>query len=437
MQYNQPLDKPSNPNAPYIDGNIDAGIQGSIVPAAGIENDQREVVEVITRANARGYVDFSGTPCAAPGNFDLTQLRKAIEGFITGWNFIIDTTITFKVHGTGYDFIDLNAAMSYLRKYYITTNGHVILQCGGATPGSSAAASYTYNQAVYFSHANNNRISVYGAPMLAAMPPNSTFYACNGYGSIAADTTNNLALVRQKFATEFHMQGGAGVVIYNGPNLMHFDGILLTGDGSAAAGLTCQASHGFMNTDSGRGIAITGFGSNGFFCALGATVGFIGPSTNSENSLCNIVSFGNGGAGCAVGDGSYLTMYGNLNCLSNGNHGLLMFPRTGAQLDGAADCRCNNGNGINMLLSPTLFVWGPLSGGTYYRPSYIWQNQGYGAYGQASQAVILGDFTNGNASGSIYAVSGANMHGQAGDLGISGRCVPTYGVVGNLNAWVG
>ena len=44
MKYNQPLDQPTNTNAPYIDGNPAAGIQGSIVPAASIEFDQREVV---------------------------------------------------------------------------------------------------------------------------------------------------------------------------------------------------------------------------------------------------------------------------------------------------------------------------------------------------------------------------------------------------------
>lgn len=144
MQYNQPFDQPSNLNAPYIDGNPAAGIQGSIVPAEAIEFDQREVVEVITRANARNYIDFSGTPCAPPANPDLNtglpplqQLRKAIEGFIRAWDFIIDTTITFHVHGVGADFPDFNQAMQYLRRYYITTNGHVILQSAGALPARS------------------------------------------------------------------------------------------------------------------------------------------------------------------------------------------------------------------------------------------------------------------------------------------------------------
>ena len=29
-------------------------------------------------ASQRGYSDFANIPCAAPGNYDLTQLRKAI-----------------------------------------------------------------------------------------------------------------------------------------------------------------------------------------------------------------------------------------------------------------------------------------------------------------------------------------------------------------------
>ena len=162
MLYNQPLDQPTNPNAPYVDGNPAAGIQGSIVPAASLEFDQREVVEVITRANARGYVDFSDTPCAAPSNADLLQLRKAIEGFIRGWDFIIDTTVTKTVHGPGADFPDLIAAMSWLRRYYITQQGHVIFRV--------EAGKWTYTQKIIFRHQNADRISVFGATMTAPVP---------------------------------------------------------------------------------------------------------------------------------------------------------------------------------------------------------------------------------------------------------------------------
>ena len=68
MKYNQPFDQPSNPNAPYIDGNPAAGIQGSIVPAASIEYPQRELVNLTL-----------DTGLWAPDNNDLHQLAKGIQ----------------------------------------------------------------------------------------------------------------------------------------------------------------------------------------------------------------------------------------------------------------------------------------------------------------------------------------------------------------------
>jgi hypothetical protein len=438
MLYNQPLDKPSNPNAPYVDGNPNAGIQGSIVPAASIEYDQREVVEVITRANARGYSDFSGAPCAAPINSDLTQLRKAIEGFITGWSFIIDTTITFKVHGAGYDFVDLNAAMSYLRKYYITTRGHVILQLAGAAQGATTAVQYTYAGGIYISHPNANRISIFGARMLAPMPPNISGYANNGFspGQRAADTNTNLTMLRSKFATELHLTSAGGVLVYNGPNLMHLDAILLTGDGSASNGISSVATYGMMNQDTYSGLGIVGFGGIGLMLELGATSGFEGTAVN-ENNLTNVACIGNGGGGCAISDGSYITMTGNLICVSNGSNGLWMWPRSGSQFDGAVDTGSNAQHGIQSYLNPTNFLMGPLSGNpTPYRASSITNNGGWGYFAQSSFADVYGSF-GGNASGSIWAGYGSNIHALAGDLGISSSCSPPWGVIGNANAFIG
>jgi len=67
MKYNQPYDQPSSPNAPYVDGNPAAGIQGSIVPAAAIEYPQRELIAAIQAAGL------------APTNADLAQLVKALK----------------------------------------------------------------------------------------------------------------------------------------------------------------------------------------------------------------------------------------------------------------------------------------------------------------------------------------------------------------------
>lgn len=65
MQYNKPFDQ-IDPNAAYVNGNPAAGIQGSIIPAEAIEQDQREVVAAIVGAGL------------TPSGTDLTQLYQAI-----------------------------------------------------------------------------------------------------------------------------------------------------------------------------------------------------------------------------------------------------------------------------------------------------------------------------------------------------------------------
>ncbi|GAC1040833.1 glycine-rich domain-containing protein [Rhizobium sp. No.120] len=67
MQYNQPYDQASNPNAPYVNGNPAAGVQGSIIPGAAVEYPQRELVALIQDAGL------------TPSNGDLSQAAKAIQ----------------------------------------------------------------------------------------------------------------------------------------------------------------------------------------------------------------------------------------------------------------------------------------------------------------------------------------------------------------------
>lgn len=67
MQYNQPYDQASNPNAPYVNGNPAVGVQGSIIPAAAVEYPQRELVALIQDAGL------------TPSNGDLSQAAKAIQ----------------------------------------------------------------------------------------------------------------------------------------------------------------------------------------------------------------------------------------------------------------------------------------------------------------------------------------------------------------------
>jgi hypothetical protein len=440
MLYNQPLDQPANPNAPYVDGNPAAGIQGSIVPAASLEYDQREVVEVITRANSRGYIDFSDTPCAPPANIDLMQLRKAIEGFIRGWDFIIDTVVTKIVHGPGADFPDLIAAMAWLRRYYITQRGQVIFRV--------AAGQWTYTQTIIFRHPNNDRISVFGATMKAACPRQDTAYASRGPSAPtrSADVATNLAMLRSKFATEIYghsipgsaQQASAIVQIGPGNALMHWDGILLTGD-LASVGIEFYACQGPMNLDTYSGIAIVQC-SYGIYLSLGSAIQIWGSASWDENVMCPVVCIGSGSHGMALGDGSHFTMLGNFISLNGNGNGLNLWPNTGVQLDGACHSQSNSGHGIYLDLSPACYVSGPLSGGSPYTSSHIWNNGGWGilAFGSTAEAYVDcgAGMATANGTGSIALSWASNIHCTAGDQHISGSCTPPFGVWGNYDSMI-
>lgn len=67
MQYSQPYDQTSNPNAPYVNGNPSSGIQGSIIPAGAVEYPQRELIALIQAAGL------------TPSNSDLSQVAKAVQ----------------------------------------------------------------------------------------------------------------------------------------------------------------------------------------------------------------------------------------------------------------------------------------------------------------------------------------------------------------------
>lgn len=68
MEYIPPIG--GDPDDPYIDGNPSGGVDGSVVPAAAIEDPQREIMNVITGASL------------TPDGGNLTQLRQAIVAMI-------------------------------------------------------------------------------------------------------------------------------------------------------------------------------------------------------------------------------------------------------------------------------------------------------------------------------------------------------------------
>jgi hypothetical protein len=66
MKYEQPYGV-ADPNAPYVNGNPQIGLQGSIPPAASIEYPQREIVHMIEKSNL------------VPTDTDLYQLTESVR----------------------------------------------------------------------------------------------------------------------------------------------------------------------------------------------------------------------------------------------------------------------------------------------------------------------------------------------------------------------
>jgi hypothetical protein len=304
MRYQQPYGV-SDPNAAYVNGNPVTGTMGSIPPAAAIEYDMREIMEVISRANSRGYKDFADVLCAAGNDADLQQLRKAIEGFVRAapavFNDLIDSYVTFTVHGAGANFTDLNAALHYLSKYKITQHGRVTLQLAGAASGT--AQQFVYNEMIIFDHPNNDRIFVRGKALLAAVPTSAASYTLTGNGATARnnDTIANRTMLRTKFATELFFNNGAGIEII-GRNLGAFDAILLVSSGAAGSmgfpgnGITVSASDTDVDiahmggTGIVSGVGIVGFPHDGLYVGQGGNLTMWGIGFP-------LVTIGNAGSG--------------------------------------------------------------------------------------------------------------------------------------------
>lgn len=440
-----------------MDGNPAAGIQGSIVPAASIEFDQREVLEVITRANVRNYFDFDRIPCGVPSNADLQQLRKAIEGFITHWEYIIDYEVTFTVHGPGARFTDLNAAFAYLGRYRITPTGHVILQLAGAAPGAASANQYIYTTQIEVAHPNNDRISIFGAPMLAPVSRDDSGYAWNGASNAerAADTVTNLSVLRTRFATELRFLSPCVMAMrIGGISLMHLDGILFTSDGNPTTQGVNFNCIGYMNLlprtlagDTGwayDGLAAVNFKgiySAGFSWEVGAGLwvgGEGGILAGDQNTNTPWIAIGNT-YGIAVRNGGFVTSHGNAICLSNDQDGIFLWPRSGTQWDGGVFCNANQYHGITCYLCSTGFIGSPLVGGNWTAASHAYKNGGNGLNMEETNVSLNCDFgagVNVNIGGSIYAGNNSAVQLWGNSANYAATCSPAFNTIGNNNSMI-
>jgi hypothetical protein len=145
MKYNVPYGLPDETTlygTPYVNGNPSTGTAGSIPPAASIEYDQREIVAVIQYAFDKVLFDWTGTPCAAPSNADLTQLLKAIYGISNRARVVVPFSY-YVDGGAGNDANDgLTAATAF------KTIQHAVDVASGYAPGPNAItiriAPFTY-----------------------------------------------------------------------------------------------------------------------------------------------------------------------------------------------------------------------------------------------------------------------------------------------------
>jgi hypothetical protein len=406
MLYHGPYDQPTNPNAPYVDGNPAAGIQGSIVPAASIEYDQREIVDVINEAYLRGCADNNDTPCAAPTDTDLTQLRKAIEGLILYW--VINRHMDFTVGGPGADFPDLIAAMVYLSKYRITNNGSVTLWLAGSNVG--IATPFVYDRPLIINHPNLDRISIIGAPLKGSPVQGSDFVYS---GNLTNDQAAQLTMLRQRFGTELYFTGNNGIIIEGllgigvGGGLSN---VLITSDGTGTApGLTINNSYFTIFNSSIHGFAQNGIISNNSLLWSGG-------------SFLSVSGCGSDGFEFQGGLGLGATQ--TIAC-SNGGNGFLA--QAGAAIRQGAGGIYAKGNVQSGLIAAS-------GAGVSVKNSSFLNNAAWGLYCIQAMVAALNSTFSGNTSGPLYANIGGGIY-ITGSTGFAG-CSPALNTQGNGFAFI-
>jgi hypothetical protein len=425
MQYAQPFDQPGNPNAPYINGNEAAGIQGSIIPAAGIEFDQREIIEVINQANSRGYLDFTATPCATPSNSDLTQLRKAIEGFVDA--YVIDNWRTYTCGPTG-TFPSFLEALQFLSRYRITHNGFVTLQ--------HQAGRFNYGTTgILVDHPNANRIVLQGATM--TQTPDSTFFPITG--STTAQRTNDravaLANMRNCFATEIDFSGGAGIVV-TGPGGVTIDALLCVGDrtgpvqnaGLAVWSTLCVVKSAAFHNFGGFGLG--GYNAKIIVSTFLAGVGSIKSGVGLADCgaiLSNgyLIASSNDYDGCEVGFDSSLRCNGQgyFLCAGNGNNGIDAF--SGGMIESPPySAHVYNANyGANSNLGGKIFA----------NNCFLQHNATGGAFAQMGSSIEAAQSSI-DSNTTYAAVANVESCIDLTGAAITGTVVPSFNIAGSSNS---
>lgn len=144
MEYIPPIGAPAD--APYIDGNPSAAIEGSPVPAAAIEHPMREIMAVVTGAGL------------TPDGEDLTQLRQAIQQMVIG----------------GQKAVVLNNASF---EASVATAEVVRWDSANNRFDEAIADGTANNRAVGIADVANSKVYLYGeCPLFAGLTPGARYY---------------------------------------------------------------------------------------------------------------------------------------------------------------------------------------------------------------------------------------------------------------------
>lgn len=417
MRYSQPFGTPTPPLGSYprfINGNPVTGTEGSIPPATAFDEDQIEILNVITGAGI------------TPDHNDLTQLWQAIQGLIA--QKYITTPIIKKVHGPGADFVDLTVAMVWLSQYIITPSGSVTFM---VAPGK-----WTYTQTVVIDHPNASRVTIQGGALLGASPQPENI-SCTGYHQ-AADGTNQIIYLRSVYATELSFTSGrTGFRIHVGGATLRY--LLITGSQTVdnggwpeigGNGVLCF-QHLMID-----GIAIWGFGSFGLHmygaevymmsslsltvCYCNSGIVLDGGYFGSE-ALCDVISASNAGEGLWVRGG--WAVMAILTCQGNGDSGVLLYSGAFLATTGPSSFVYNASCGVFMSGATTLLA----ESATYDF------NGSIGCYVSGGVAYINNSSLSGNGSLDLALAPGSTVTATGSAIGSNSPDFNTDGA--NMYIW--
>jgi hypothetical protein len=414
----------------FLNGNPVTGTEGSIPPATAFDEDQIEIVTVISNAGL------------TPDHNDLTQLWQAIQALI-GQKYIT-SPIVKKVHGPGADFADLNVALDWLAKYIITPSGYVTFMV--------AAGRWTYTTNIEINHANMARVAIQGAALLGGAPSGSNMSVTGYFNS--ADGSAQIIYLRSIYATELSFTGGVtGFSVLRGGCVLRY--LLITGSQTIGTPPPGGTSY-YWGWGSGMEVYDTvfidgcswwGFGNQGWYVSAG--------TVTAETSLNIAISFCGGGTGGTISNGGgveWVASWILLRCnefivTSCNGPGIIgtggdfasfgkcwiagnLHPGLGAiTAENGSEISWNTGGTITMNSDYAVY----LVGGVYIGQDMWYTSNGYGIIVQGpGTAYIGGSAVIGNGGG---VVGLGNAYIDATGAGLQSASPPAN-TEGNYGAWI-